>query len=334
MLPVSKRYFRDIPKPSAPAPVTTPNNHWIIWNFVVSSWALIMPISCLPISKMEYRTYSIRLSVSLIFSSCTLLSSRIRPFSRFKSSRTLALIFPTSSLNFCLNFSISTVRRSCSFFVDVKSFLSSVWSSLLSCAKSTFCWYVVYWSALFASGVTLSCSSLVTIVRVRPMILSSMTSFRSSITACDCSGVKPWASSRWTTLSVSKFVALDGGDVTKWRATTTFMGNGTEVKRDGGYDNVDAWVSGCIIGIRRRHRSMFVFLSKKDRLMCWPWTRICAALPKHFTRGRSFTQILQMTSSCRISLWTTTILSKESGLVTIGKIPYFRLLGVLQLWRL
>ena len=44
---------------------------------------------------------------------------------------------------------------------------------------------------------------------------SSITSFRSSITAFDCSGVKPCASSRWTTLRVSKLVDRQGGDVLK-----------------------------------------------------------------------------------------------------------------------
>jgi len=52
-------------------------------------------------------------------------------------------------------------------------------------------------------------------VRVRPRIDSSITSFRSSITAFDCSGVKPCAWSRWTTLRVSKLVDREDGDVLK-----------------------------------------------------------------------------------------------------------------------
>lgn len=44
---------------------------------------------------------------------------------------------------------------------------------------------------------------------------SSITSLRSSITAFDCSGVKPCASSRWTTLRVSKLVDRQGADVLK-----------------------------------------------------------------------------------------------------------------------
>ena len=70
---------------------------------------------------------------------------------------------------------------------------------------------------------TLSCSSLVTIVWVSPRIDSSITSFRSCITACDCSGVKPSFSRRWTTLSVSKFVDLDCGEVEKFREFAAFI---------------------------------------------------------------------------------------------------------------
>jgi hypothetical protein len=69
--------------------------------------------------------------------------------------------------------------------------------------------------ALDGLGETLSCSSRVTVVRVRPRMDSSITSFRSSITAFDCSGVKPCASSRWTTLRVSKLVDRQGRDVLK-----------------------------------------------------------------------------------------------------------------------
>ena len=69
-------------------------------------------------------------------------------------------------------------------------------------------------------GETLSCSSRVTIVRLRPIMDSSITSFRSSITAFDCSGVKPCASSRWTTLRVSKLVDRQEGDVLKLLSDT------------------------------------------------------------------------------------------------------------------
>ena len=71
-------------------------------------------------------------------------------------------------------------------------------------------------------GETLSCSSRVTIVRVRPRMDSSITSLRSSITAFDCSGVKPCASSLWTTLRVSKLVDCNGHDVLNfWTITGT-----------------------------------------------------------------------------------------------------------------
>ena len=66
---------------------------------------------------------------------------------------------------------------------------------------------------------TLSCSSRVTVVRVRPRIDSSITSLRSSITAFDCSGVKPCASSRWTTLRVSKLVDRQDRVVLKFLTT-------------------------------------------------------------------------------------------------------------------
>lgn len=82
---------------------------------------------------------SILVSTSLILSSCRLLSSRIRPFSRLRSKRTPAWVRVISSLSRRLSLSTSTTRRSFSVLIIDKSFLAINWSSDLDCAKST-CW--------------------------------------------------------------------------------------------------------------------------------------------------------------------------------------------------
>lgn len=120
-----------------------------IWNLTVSSWVLMFEISV-----------SILVSVSRIFNSWTLDSSRIRPFSRLRSSRTFAWVFAISSFNLCLSFSRSEVIRSWSDLTRLWSFFSSVCNSDRNFAKSTFCVYVVF-----------SWSSLETSVRLRPSTL-------------------------------------------------------------------------------------------------------------------------------------------------------------------
>lgn len=115
------------PNSSAAVPVQTPINHCSVENLTLSSKPLKSPTS-----------FSIRLSVSLIFSSCTLLSSLILPFSRFKSSRTLLCARCISSRNRAFSREISDVSRSWSV---CNGFNSPAWtavSSERSFEKSTF----------------------------------------------------------------------------------------------------------------------------------------------------------------------------------------------------
>jgi len=90
-------------------------------------------------------------------------------------------------------------------------------------------------------------------VRARPRIDSSITSLRSSITAFDCSGVKPCASSRWTTLSVSKFVDREDGDVLKFRTVREGINRVVRVECSWGCKKRDGrWRRGCIVGSNTR----------------------------------------------------------------------------------
>ena len=61
---------------------------------------------------------------------------------------------------------------------------------------------------------------------------SSITSLRSSITAFDCSGVKPCASSRWTNLRVSKLVDSEEGDVLKFLTAREDINGAISVERN------------------------------------------------------------------------------------------------------
>ena len=86
---------------------------------------------------------SILVSVSLIRISCPLASSRIRPFSKFKSRRTEACVRPISSRRRELSLARSAETRSWEERVSCASVESALRSSERSLAKSTFCVYVV-----------------------------------------------------------------------------------------------------------------------------------------------------------------------------------------------
>lgn len=130
---------------------------------------------------------SILVSTSLILSSWPLLSSLIRPFSKFKSRRTPPCVRMISSRSRCFSFSMSAESRSFSALIMARSFFSMSWSSDLIWAKST-CW--VYWCWVRSGksryvpreggggsrGLTFSCSALVTMFAVMLRMLSSMTS--------------------------------------------------------------------------------------------------------------------------------------------------------------
>jgi hypothetical protein len=79
---------------------------------------------------------------SLIFNSCTLASSRILPFSRFRSSLTPACVRVICSRRAFLSFSTSERSRSFSLRMSWTSCFSSSLSSDLSWVKSTFWAYV------------------------------------------------------------------------------------------------------------------------------------------------------------------------------------------------
>ena len=120
-------------------------NHCNVENLTASSLSRNCAVSC-----------SILVSVSFNFSSCTFASSLIRPFSRFRSSRTDACVRCISSRSLEFNFASSLVSRSWDARVNDDSVESAVMSSDRSFAKSTFCVYVAF-----------SWSSRRTIVRVR-----------------------------------------------------------------------------------------------------------------------------------------------------------------------
>ena len=102
-------------------------NHCSVENFTPSTLSLNPATSC-----------SILVSVSLIFSSCTFASSLILPFSRFKSSRTLACVRLISSRSREFSFARSLVSRSCEARVRAVSVESAERSSERSFVKSTF----------------------------------------------------------------------------------------------------------------------------------------------------------------------------------------------------
>ena len=136
---------------------------------------------------------SIRVSISLILSACTDDSSRIRPFSRFKSSRTPAVVRVISSRRRCLSFSTSAISLSFSDFIRTKSLRSRSWISDLSLAKSTFWVYV-----------SRSASSRRTRPRDKLSMLSLMTSMSAVTRTSACSRLIPACSRRCTKALVSK----------------------------------------------------------------------------------------------------------------------------------
>lgn len=106
-------------------------SHCRVENLTASTRSLRPATSC-----------SIRVSVSLIRISCPLASSRMRPFSRFKSRRTEACVRPISSRNREFNLARSAAIFSCDERVSCASVESAFSSSERSLAKSTFCVYV------------------------------------------------------------------------------------------------------------------------------------------------------------------------------------------------
>ena len=122
---------RQAPRIRAAVPVQTPISHCKVENLTASTRSLNPATSC-----------SMRVSVSLIRISWLLASSRIRPFSRFRSSRTEACVRPISSRSRELSFARSAVIFSCCERVACASVESELRSSERSLAKSTFCVYV------------------------------------------------------------------------------------------------------------------------------------------------------------------------------------------------
>ena len=131
-------------------------------------------------SRRPATSCSILASVSLMRISCVFASSRILPFSRLRSSLTLACVRPISSRILALSLARSPASLSWLDRVSCASVLSALESSLRSLAKSTLCVYVLR-----------SASSLRTMVRVRFCIDSSITSFSTRIMATDCSSENP-----------------------------------------------------------------------------------------------------------------------------------------------
>lgn len=103
-------------------------NHCSVENLTASTRSLNPATSC-----------SILVSVSLIRISWPFASSRMRPFSRFRSSRTDACVRPISSRRRELSLARSAEMRSCEERVSCASVESALRSSERSLAKSTFC---------------------------------------------------------------------------------------------------------------------------------------------------------------------------------------------------
>ena len=101
-------------------------SHCKVLNFTPSTLSLSPATSC-----------SIRVSVSLILSSWLLASSLIRPFSKFRSSFTLACARPISSRRRDANLAKSLESRSWDAKVNVDSLASRERSSERSFVKST-----------------------------------------------------------------------------------------------------------------------------------------------------------------------------------------------------
>jgi hypothetical protein len=102
-------------------------SHCRVENLTASTRSLSPATSC-----------SIRVSVSLIRISCPFASSRIRPFSKFKSNRTEACVRPISSRSREFNLARSAAIFSCDARVSWASVESALRSSERSFAKSTF----------------------------------------------------------------------------------------------------------------------------------------------------------------------------------------------------
>lgn len=103
-------------------------SHCNVENLTASTRSLNPATSC-----------SILVSVSLIRISWLFASSRIRPFSRFRSSRTEACVRPISSRSRELSLARSAAIFSCDERVNCASVESALSSSERSLAKSTFC---------------------------------------------------------------------------------------------------------------------------------------------------------------------------------------------------
>lgn len=123
--------IRQAPRIRAAVPVQTPISHCNVENLTASTRSRKPATSC-----------SMRVSVSLIRISWLLASSRMRPFSRLRSSRTEACVRPISSRSRELSFARSAAIFSCEERVSWASVESAFRSSERSLAKSTFCVYV------------------------------------------------------------------------------------------------------------------------------------------------------------------------------------------------
>jgi hypothetical protein len=93
-------------------------------EITAASWGVALTLDvCIAVLNPAI-SCSILVSTSLIFSSCRLLSSRIRPFSKFRSNLTPACVRVISSRSRCFSFSISDISRSFSALSMAKSFFS------------------------------------------------------------------------------------------------------------------------------------------------------------------------------------------------------------------
>ena len=115
-------------------------SHWRVENLTASTRSRRPATSC-----------SIRVSVSFIRISWLFASSRIRPFSRFRSNRTEACVRPISSRRREFSFARSAAIFSCEERVSCASVESALRSSERSLAKSTF-WVYVDRSVSMMSG--------------------------------------------------------------------------------------------------------------------------------------------------------------------------------------
>ena len=124
--PLKKKYISTM-QSKFPGFRVTHISHCSVENFTASTRSLKPATSC-----------SIRVSVSFIRISWLFASSRIRPFSRFRSRRTDACVRPISSRSRELSLARSAAIFSCDERVSCASVESALSSSERSLAKSTF----------------------------------------------------------------------------------------------------------------------------------------------------------------------------------------------------